>query len=419
MDDAWRNVISKYDLDNKVAKNGFAEITADELNEFRQARLMAKFDHKQSLPAPLAERNWAILAISNSKYAVGPFDLYQKLPIYADPEYVRFLPPRTDLETLNPLEVASEADAILLAHASGILDRFIGESTTLTTFGRMRAESFDFVIRNNKEGSTSLTVDGSQIEIDGGFEGENTFSVIECKNHACSDFNLRQIYYPYRAWSDRISKIVYPIFMIFNDGIFHLFKYEFEYPDDINSGQVIQYAAYTTVDAEITLSSLFNFAKKEKLEYISGGTLPQADDFQKIIALVEKCLEAPQSKVEIADMFNFELRQADYYVSAGRYLGFLEEEAGLVFSTSIGEMAASANGNDKVRLFAQRLLSWEPVSRTFLDGNSHTRGNFSSNFALDVLRESPEGAGLGEETLQRRARTVVNWCKWLDEQAKY
>lgn len=414
IEDAWLSVIEEYKLDETVKADGVAKITASELNRFRQARLMAKFDHSTSLPPSLKSRGWAVLGISNSEYLVGPMKVFQDLPKPFAGQEIKYIKPRSDLETLDPANISSESDAILLAHAAGILDDFIGETSTFTTFGRMRADTFDFTIENFYVGSTSVNVSGTQIEIDGGFEGANTFTVIECKNHPTDDFNLRQLYYPFRAWSERISKVVSPVFMVYSNDIFDLYKYEFEYPDDINSGVVVDHQRYSVFEVSISLSVLFGFAANVLKVDNLAGPFPQADSFERILDLISKCTGVGLLKSEIANIYDFDPRQADYYTSAGKFLGLLEEAGGRLVQTSKAQSIWGSEGNSKYMKLAGLLLSIGPISETFIHGNRYKRADFDSNFALQALAKSPYGNQLGESTLARRARTIVNWCQWLD-----
>jgi hypothetical protein len=419
IDDAWLSVIEEFDLDETIRVNGVAKVAASDLNRFRQARLMAKFDHSVSLPSSLKSRGWAVLGISNSEYLVGPLTVFQELPRATHADEVRFIEPRRDLETLDPSNISSESDAILLAHAAGILDDFIGEPTTFTTFGRMRSETFEFTIENKLTGSTSVSVSGTQIEIDGGFEGTNTFSVIECKNHPSDDFNLRQLYYPYRAWSDRISKLVSPIFMIYANDIFDLYKYEFEYPDDINSGVVIDHGRYSVIDVRLSLQVLFGFANNTVKNQNLIGPFPQADSFERVLDLVSKCNGKRIDKNEIADIYNFDSRQADYYSSAAKFLGLLEERDGGLYRTNMANSIWESEGNAKYMKLASLLLSVGPISETFIHGNRFTRAGFSTAYAQEALGRSIYGQSLGESTLSRRAKTIVNWCQWLDSLVRH
>ena len=56
-DVAWKKIFKKYNLISEIEKNGIFEISADQIREFREPRLMTKFDHKINLPAIFSENN--------------------------------------------------------------------------------------------------------------------------------------------------------------------------------------------------------------------------------------------------------------------------------------------------------------------------------------------------------------------------
>ena len=47
---AWALIFDKYDVCEKIQHTGEFEISASTINMFREARLMAKFDHYNNLP---------------------------------------------------------------------------------------------------------------------------------------------------------------------------------------------------------------------------------------------------------------------------------------------------------------------------------------------------------------------------------
>jgi hypothetical protein len=65
--------------------------------------------------------------------------------------------------------------------------------------------SFDFNI-NSSKGLFKVNVGNSQIEIDGGYEGDSSLNLIEAKNYISDDFLVRQLYYPYKLWNNKITK---------------------------------------------------------------------------------------------------------------------------------------------------------------------------------------------------------------------
>ncbi|HHX24783.1 MAG TPA: hypothetical protein GX723_12380 [Thermoanaerobacterales bacterium] len=49
-DEAWAHLFDKYKILDKISCEECFHITAGQINEFREARLMTKFDHRVNLP---------------------------------------------------------------------------------------------------------------------------------------------------------------------------------------------------------------------------------------------------------------------------------------------------------------------------------------------------------------------------------
>lgn len=64
---AWKILFDKYKILEEVNKNGFFEIKASEINQERESRLMAKFDHDVNLPEIFRDNNLSILPIFRSQ----------------------------------------------------------------------------------------------------------------------------------------------------------------------------------------------------------------------------------------------------------------------------------------------------------------------------------------------------------------
>jgi len=80
-------------------------------------------------------------------------------------------------------DITSEATAINCAFVSKILHDFTEEENLLPTVsGRMGSSSFSFDI-NSSNGLSRINVENSQVEIDGGYEGDSSLNLIEAKNY--------------------------------------------------------------------------------------------------------------------------------------------------------------------------------------------------------------------------------------------
>jgi len=75
-DKAWQLIFDKHKILNSVLNEGRFEITAAKLNEFREARLMTKIDHRSQLPKLFADNNLSILPISRGGYVIGAFETF-------------------------------------------------------------------------------------------------------------------------------------------------------------------------------------------------------------------------------------------------------------------------------------------------------------------------------------------------------
>src|SRR5699024_3528076 len=164
----------------------------------------------------------SLLPLSRGSYKIGHFNVFTNLkydnfdtPIKKSfPDYVNLI---------SPEDITSEAIALNIAHASGMIDDFIEEeSSILTLSGRMGSGLIDFKIENKQTKNNDLIqVKNAQIEIDGGYEGLETLALIEAKNNVPMDFIVRQLYYPFLSIRDKLPhKTVKPILFTYNQRIF-------------------------------------------------------------------------------------------------------------------------------------------------------------------------------------------------------
>ena len=229
---AWRILFQRHRILDKIERNGVFYISANQIKAEREPRLMAKFDHTINLPKIFADNGLSILPITRGDYAIAHFDAYHAFePISSEIHQVT-MPPY--IQSINSNSIPSEAIALNCAIATGIIADFTGDIDIIPTVsGRMGSGNFDFNIRDTLT-NRQLTVDvsNSQIEIDAAYEGVNYLSLLEAKRDISEDFLVRQLYYPYRVWQSRVTKPVKPIFLVYSNGIYHLYEYRFKNPNE-------------------------------------------------------------------------------------------------------------------------------------------------------------------------------------------
>lgn len=418
-DKAWEKLFEKYNMISRVEENGLYEITSKQINEFREARLMTKFDHRSNLPILFEENDLSILPITRGSYVVAKFEAYHnfELPIteinkVVAPDFIHSI----DFENIT-----SEATAINAAYLSGVLADFTGEETLLPTInGRMSSDKFAFNIYNKLSTKMQkIYVTNSQIEIDGGYEGFDSLTLIEAKNSISDDFLVRQLYYPFRLWQGKVRKNVRPLFLTYTNGVFNLYEYEFNDVNNYNSLILVKQKNYTLEQEEIQLDEIVSlFNKVQLIEEPVGVPFPQADSFKRVINICELLNENEfLTREEITYNYDFDIRQTNYYTDACRYLGLLDKERDQVegiryFLTDKGKSIFRLNLKSRNLFFVKCILEKRAFNEAFRE--------YLSELELptrDEIVEIMEGAGLynitAESTYKRRASTISGWINWI------
>lgn len=421
---AWSQVFEKYDLLEEIKSKGYADVTAQQLKVFREPRHMGKIDHEENLPTVFVKNGLTILTISNSAYRVGPFEIFQKLPEWKMPgPEVNVVSFPNELETLDHEKITSEPAMLNIAMASGLLNEFCEEDLTLTVQGRMRTGVFDFEVAKKSGGHQTIPVHKAQMEIDAGYEGRKNFYIFEAKNHSARNFNLRQIYYPTRSWSNRIKKPVKPVFITHSNDVFDIYGFEFERPNEISSAVLSKHVRFMLTHKAPEKPTLLNIAAGSVASPKASpksrpAPFPQADSFQKVIDLVGILIEEPRTVEDLAEHFAFDPRQSDYYYNAAKYLGLADsqrdEEAGVEvrFATEKAVKIFDLDYQEKYTALAREVLSIEPIAKAYLRW-TETGEKPSSEEMFEIFRDSALSDSLSESTIRRRSGTIAAWAAWL------
>lgn len=412
---AWQSLFDKYHIEDAVNRDGYFEITAEQIKEFREPRLMTKFDHAVNLPNIFADNNLSILPITRGSYLISTFEAYKEFQPSGN-EIPRKVSIPHDVQSLAPEYIVSEAIALNCANACGILSEFLGEETLVPTVcGRMGSGAFDFMIDTDR-GKMSVSVTNAQIEIDAAYEGYNGLYLFEAKRDLSKDFLVRQLYYPFRAWQHRVGKMVQPIFLIFSNGIFHLYQYQFDDPGAYGSISLVKQACYK-ITTGITRRDIERLADSAKTVQEAEIPFPQADMMERIVNLMELLGEHPMTRDEITSTYEFDGRQTSYYTQAGRYLGLLEQ-AGASSGRSVYQLSDTGRTIMQLSLTRRQLA----IAKQILE---HRAFNETLKIHLRDGREPDretvvsimKGAGLyhvgSDSTYERRASTVLKWVRWI------
>lgn len=417
-DIAWESLFEKYDILNAVNSQGCFEISAVQIKEFREPRLMAKFDHTINLPKIFSDNKLAILPITRGDYVISHFAAYHKFETDSTPVMQVSLP--TYIQSLDCNNISSEAIALNCALATGIMENFLEDDELVSTVsGRMGSGKFIFDIESSI-GKTvhNITVNNSQIEIDAAYEGRKSLALIEAKRDLSEDFLIRQLYYPYRAWQGRVTKIVRPVFLVYSNGIYRLYEYQFTDPNNYSSLQLIKQKNYSIEDTSISIMDIQNVLNEVSVIEEPEIAFPQADSFERVINLCELLKEQELSRNDVTEKYAFDVRQTSYYTDAARYLGLIEKQlengTPIYQLTSTGKQILNLSFKQRQLAYCILILSHKAFAETLkvylASGVMPARDNI-----IQIMKDSKVYNVQKDSTYGRRASTIKSWINWIIE----
>lgn len=415
-DKAWEQLFDKYDILNQIDLNGSFQISAAQIKEFREPRLMAKFDHTINLPKIFSANKLSILPITRGDYLISHFDAYHKFETDDTTLIKASLP--AHIQSLNFNNITGEAAALNCAVASGIIEDFTeDEQIVPTVSGRMSSGYFNFnILDTTSKRYRNVSVANSQIEIDAAYEGIRCLSLFEAKCDISEDFLIRQLYYPYRTWQNRITKEINPIFLVYSNGIYHLYKYKFENPADYSSLVLVKQCNYTIEDTEITSQDIWDLLQKSTPVPEPKIPFPQADNFNRVINLCELLCIHSMKREQVTENYAFNARQTNYYTDAARYLGLIQKVKtnGTPVYCITSECKKILQKRYKQRqldfcsLILQHKVFSNVLKKYFEAGTMPSNGDIIKLMKQSNLYNVESGS-----TFERRASTIRGWIEWI------
>ena len=323
---AWRKLFSEKNILHELNQHGIFYITAEQIKNLsgREPRLMCKFDYRNSRPEILRANDITVLPVENGTYALVKGDGYTTLPPpNKETKYRHLHSSAQSLETLSS-SPSSESQVIDLAYATGILSDFLDDNNLILTIrGRRRTKQFQFFFYGYK-----LFVLGVQVEVDAGYESHENIYLIEAKMGEWDDFHIRQLYFPYRMWLENdVSKNIIPLFITYSNKIISITQYCFDDMWVYNSIKPIRTASYSFDPAPLAFD--FNAILKSispNKNVPQNVPFPQADDLRKVRDTIDLVSWGKTTKNEIAEFWEIDPRQGDYYLNAAKYIGLLDKK---------------------------------------------------------------------------------------------
>lgn len=411
---AWNDLFEKFNILNEIEIHGFFEITAEQIKKSgREPRLMTKFDSSENLPDVFQKNDLGILPIKRGTYILGKFVNYENIELNNEVVVeTKYLP--DFISTIDYSNITSEAVSLNSAYISGMIEDIVGEAVVPTVQGRMGTGEFDYQIVLKNESVFDIHVKNSQMEIDGSYEGISKFVILEAKNHYMKDFNIRQLFYPYKVWKKYTTKEIIPIMLIKHDNIFNFYIYTFENDNNYNSIKLrtIKRFILGEVYTPIEFSDIRDIMETIDLKNENTNIpFPQANSFYRLLDLINELSQHELSAIEVANIYEFDVRQANYYLAAGEYLGLITKEKNYKLSDR-GKMIVQMDHKKKNLEIVKIILSHKPFY--FALEQYLFTFDFECNKIADVIYDNIREIN-SIETAKRRSSTVISWVKWILE----
>ena len=173
--------------------------------------------------------------------------------------------------------------------------------------------------------------------------------------------------------------------------------------DDYYNHNIIGTKAFEIVIEDKTEELSMNSVLAQKTHSPKDIPVPQADDLNRVIDLLNFLSDGPANKSEIAENYEFDERQSDYYGNAARYIGLVEKDKTSFKLTESGKKIISIVNRKKRNLYLiKALLStklFNDLTKLYLSQSNR----ISDDQIIERLREEEKMSGT---TPERRKSTM-------------
>lgn len=214
-DKAWNKIFSDYNINSHDFNSGPFVLTAKQIKSSCQfftetgdeePRILCKQDTRTDRSSVFVNKGLFILPKKNGSYYILNGEGYVDVPDITTP--IQVYESKLDFELESSMVGDFKMQFLDFAYANSLIRPFINNpSLVLTIRGHKYTPKFSFHVGENE-----LDTESVQTEVDAGYEGKNSIVLIEVKNFSATNVIIRQLYYPFRQWSENTTKKVYPVF---------------------------------------------------------------------------------------------------------------------------------------------------------------------------------------------------------------
>ncbi|MGP8125965.1 MAG: DUF6997 domain-containing protein, partial [Nitrososphaerales archaeon] len=303
-----------------------------------------------------------------------------------------------------------EANFVKYAFRCGLFTHFTGKRGLGSEYAAKSRPYFTFRV----DGQEPLKVEGVQIELDDSYGNDEVFYTVEAKYTTPSSFNIRQIYYPYRAFVPEVKpREVKNLFFAYEPKVseFRFWEYAFRDPDDYEQIELVRRARY-----KIQFTQNPTPLKEYAVQPDKQMKALQANNVFFLMDVPRFVFDGIDDTAKIAQHLGVDRRQGQYNASAMKILGFIEDRGEHKFKlTNEGEEYIKLEPEEGTKYFVKRLMENPLVSealRRILSGETLTLPELKEITKKNDLR-------IDKDTVKRRAECLFAYFKFIAEVMGY
>ena len=246
-DDGWNLIEARY----RLTKHDFGQnpffITAVEMKDATrnlEPRTLSFQNKREDRPKLFKDLGLFMLPVKNGHYVVLRGEGYVDLPPIKKETVIYKSSLDYVLETSRVGN--SEMQHLDFAYATSLIRTFMDDdSLVLTIRGRKYTPEFTF-----RAGGHEIQTRGVQTEVDAGYEGRHQIVLAEAKNKNQENIIIRQLYYPFRQWSEHTNKVIRLLFFENLEGKYAFWQYRFADQYDYHSIVLERTGIYRVIEDE-------------------------------------------------------------------------------------------------------------------------------------------------------------------------
>ena len=157
------------------------------------------------------------------------------------------------------------------------------------------------------------------------------------------------------------------------------------------------------------LTSLSVSEAEHDLPSLESASIPQADDLDKVRAVVAALADGPRSTPQVAEATRFSLRHTEYRLRAAELLGLIAREVQQLFITPRGQALLSSCEQSE----GERRVWLRCFAKTAIAGLVPELFDHAEPDRDELAARLVDATGMAESTAARRAGTLLTWRRRL------